>query len=104
MTKEETLFISIGQKLKEASQSQLFGKPCFKIHGKAFICFFKNEMVFILTGDIHNEALILDGSQLFDPSGKKRPMKEWVQVSANHKDKWAKFAKLAMKSVESKEK
>lgn len=37
-------------------------------------------MVFKLTGGIHQEALSLDGSQLFDPSGKKRRMKEWVQV------------------------
>jgi hypothetical protein len=45
MTKEETLFLAIGQKIKNADQSQLFGKPCFKINGKAFICFFQNEMV-----------------------------------------------------------
>jgi len=37
-------------------------------------------MVFKLTDKIHADALSLDGSELFDPSGKKRPMKEWVQV------------------------
>ncbi len=99
MTKEETLYISIGQKIKDAEQTQLFGKSCFKINGKAFICFFQNEMVFKLMGDIHQEALSLDGSQLFDPSGKKRPMKEWVQVSFVYQDKWMKFAKEAVKYV-----
>ena len=49
----------------------MFGKPCFKINGKAFICFFQNEMVFKLTGENHSEALSFDGTQLFDPSGKK---------------------------------
>ncbi|MDR2010837.1 MAG: hypothetical protein LBQ22_10185 [Bacteroidales bacterium] len=92
MTDQEKLYISIGQNIKDTEQSQMFGKSCFKINGKAFICFFQNEMVFKLTGDIHKEALNLDGSQLFDPSGKKRPMKEWVQVSAEHSDKWEKFA------------
>jgi hypothetical protein len=96
MTPEERLYQSIGQDLKGAEQSQLFGKPCFKTGGKAFISFFQNEMVFKLTGDSHTEALSLDGSQLFDPSGKKRAMKEWVQVSGHHSDKWPKFAKAAL--------
>jgi hypothetical protein len=101
MTTQETLYISIGQKLK-AEQSQMFGKPCFKTNGKAFICFFQNEMVFKLTGATHQEALSLEGSQLFDPSGKKRPMKEWAQVPFGHKDKWIKYAKEAMKYVNEK--
>lgn len=100
MTPEETLFVSIGQQLKDTEQGQLFGKPCFKIHGKAFICFFQNEMVFKLTSTIRTEALDLDGSQLFDPSGKQRPMKEWIQVGAQHKDKWPDFAHEALKYVE----
>lgn len=99
MTVEEELYISIGQKLKDTEQSQMFGKPCFKIGGKAFICFFQNEMVFKLTGDIHEEALSLDGSKLFDPSGKKRAMKEWVQVPFDYKDKWTKYAKAALDYV-----
>ncbi len=101
MTKEETQYLAIGQKIKNAEQSQMFGKPCFKINGKAFVCFFQNEMVFKLTDDMHEEALSLDGSKLFDPSGKKRPMKEWVQVSFDYKDKWEKFAKAAMSYVKS---
>jgi hypothetical protein len=37
----------------------MFGKPFFKIIGKVFICFFKNEMDFKLTDDINGEALKL---------------------------------------------
>lgn len=99
MTKEHEMYVSIGQKLKGAEQSQMFGKPCFKIKGKAFICFFQNEMVFKLTGDSHSDALSLDGSQLFDPSGKKRPMKEWVQIPVDYQKKWKKFAEEAMHYV-----
>jgi len=99
MTKEEKLFIEIGQQLEDTVQSQMFGKPCFKIKSKAFVCFFQNEMVFKLNGEIHKEALSLDGSQLFDPSGKNRPMKEWVQVSYYYKDNWLKYANEAMKYV-----
>jgi hypothetical protein len=99
MNNEQKLYLAIGQNLKGAEESQMFGKPCFKVHGKAFACFFHNEMVFKLKGDIHTEALGLDGTQLFDPSGKKRPMKEWIQVPYKYKDSWNKYAKEAMKYV-----
>ncbi|HTL82732.1 MAG TPA: hypothetical protein VL651_13555 [Bacteroidia bacterium] len=96
--KEETLYLSIGRKLK-GEESQMFGKPCFKIKGKAFMCFFENEMVFKLTGDAHEAAMKLKGSHLFDPSGKGRAMKEWVQVNATNSKHWEKFAKEAMAYV-----
>ncbi len=97
MTEEQELYFSIGQKIKRTEQSQMFGKPCFKINGKAFMCFYENHTVFKLTGDCHKDAVGLKGAQLFDPSGKKRAMKEWVQVPFQHKDKWAKFAMQAAK-------
>jgi hypothetical protein len=102
MTKEETVYISIGQQINGAEQSQLFGKPCFKIGGKAFVCFFQNEMVFKLRGETHRAALALEGAQLFDPSGKKRAMKEWVQVPSTYSDNWTAYAKLAMEYVSEK--
>jgi hypothetical protein len=78
MAAEEDLFTQTGSAIKGAELSQMFGKPCFKINGKAFICFFEKSMVFKLSGDDHKNALALKGVQLFDPSDKKRPMKEWV--------------------------
>src|SRR5690349_14661245 len=99
MTPEELLYVATGKEIKDAEQSQMFGKPCFKINGKAFIAFFQNEMVFKLTADAHREALSLKGSQLFDPSGKGRAMKEWVQVPFVHKKSWPAFAKAAYQYV-----
>lgn len=99
MNKEEKLFFEIGQKLKNAEQGQMFGKPCLKINGKAFASLFQKEMVFKLTNEAHSDALSLDGSQSFDPSGKKRPMKEWVQVPYDYSEKWPEFAEEAMKYV-----
>jgi hypothetical protein len=101
MSAEEQLYLETGRKLKDAVQSQMFGKPCFKINGKAFIAFFENCMVFKLSGDIHAEALNLKGSVLFDPSHKGRPMKEWVQVPYAHAPNWDKYAKAAIAYVAS---
>lgn len=99
MTQEETFYQHIGAEINEAVLSQMFGKPCFKINGKAFVSFFQNEMVFKLSGAAHTEALGLEGACLFDPSGKGRPMKEWVQVPFQHKQHWAKYAMEALKYV-----
>jgi hypothetical protein len=104
MTPEEQKYLEIGHNLKDTVQSQLFGKPCFKISGKAFVAFFQNSMVFKLTGDAHKEAFSLDGAQLFDPSGKGRPMKEWVQVPGNYQSRWPEFAASALYYVQASEK
>jgi hypothetical protein len=92
---EKDLFLAAGAKMEGAVLSQMFGKPCFKINGRAFTCFYDNCMVFKLTGRTHAEALSLKDAVLFDPSGKKRPMKEWVQVPAGHSATWKKFTKAA---------
>jgi hypothetical protein len=95
MTAAEKSFRETGESIKDAEEGQMFGKPCFKVNGKAFSCFYENCMVFKLEGDSHAEALKLKEAKLFDPSGKGRAMKEWVQVTeANSKD-WTKFATAA---------
>jgi hypothetical protein len=99
MTKEEKLYTEIGEGLKGAEMSQMFGKPALKTKGKAFACFFQDCMVFKLTGDTHAKALKLKGSKLFDPSGSGRAMKEWVQVTYANKKNWAELAKEAMNYV-----
>lgn len=102
MTEAHDYFIELGLSLPESVKGQLFGKPCFKIKGKAFVCFFEDEMVFKLSGEAHSEAISLDGSQLFDPSKKKRAMKEWVQVSFEYKDRWASLLTEAYDYVKGK--
>ncbi len=88
-------YFDAAQQIAGAEQSQMFGKPCFKIGGKAFVAYFQDAMVFKLTGDDHVRALALDGALLFDPSGKGRAMREWVQVPVDHKDLWPALAVAA---------
>jgi hypothetical protein len=55
-------------------------------------------MVFKLPDDAeHEKALGLDGARLFDPSGKGRPFKEWVQVPIAHESEWHKLADTAIR-------
>ena len=99
MSDPKDSFVSCGSAIAEAVQSQMFGKPCFKIGGKAFVCFFQDCMVFKLVGDTHSAALSLNGAKLFDPSGKGRAMKEWVQIPIDHSEKWPEFTRSALEYV-----
>ena len=97
-----TTFEDIVKKLTKSSDitaGNLFGKPCIKVNGKAFVASFKEDMAFKLTGKAHEKALALKGSKLWDPSGKKRPMKEWVQIHNKYSDEWLEFAKEAKNYV-----
>ena len=67
---------------KDVVSSQMFGKQCLKVKGKAFLALHKESLVFKLTGDAHKKALSQKGAVLWDPSGKDRPMKEWVAIPA----------------------
>lgn len=80
-------------------EGQMFGKKCIKINGKAGVALFNEYIVFKLTGCKHKEAISLTGSVLWDPSGKGRNMKEWVQITLNHKDKFKEFAKASANYV-----
>ena len=99
MTREEDMYVSIGRNIMGAQESQMFGKPCFKVNGKAFVSFFQNEIVFKLNEPYRHEALALDGARLFDPSGKNRPMKEWIQLPFEHSGRWNEFALAAFNYV-----
>jgi hypothetical protein len=99
MSKEQTLYEEIGASMKGVEISQMFGKPALKVNGKAFSCFFQECMVFKLGGDTHAAAMKLKGAVLFDPAGKGRAMKEWVQVPFAHKAKWPELAKAALAYV-----
>ena len=81
------------------ARAKMFGMPVVKVNGNAFMGYFKDSMTFKLTGRAHADALRLKGTQLFDPSGMGRPMKEWVQIPTAHATKWKQFAQHALKYV-----
>jgi len=87
-SKELKHFDLCGSSIDKSESGKMFGHPVYKINKKAFVCYFHGDMVFKLDPDTKEKALKLKGSMLFDPSGKKRPMKEWVQLSYTHRSKW----------------
>ncbi len=82
-----------------AVRGKMFGMPTLMIKGKAFAGLFKDAMVFKLGGENHAHALALPGARLFDPSGRGRAMKEWVEVPPKHAARWTGLARQALSYV-----
>jgi TfoX/Sxy family transcriptional regulator of competence genes len=106
MIKPHEHYVAIGHELNDmrggVSLSKMFGEECLKVNGKIFACYYQEAMVFKLTGEAHSKAIALSGAKLFDPTGANRPMKEWVQVPAEHYALWEDFAKIALEYVVTK--
>jgi hypothetical protein len=86
---------------KGVTASQMFGKPCLKVNGKAFVAQHKETVVFKLNSPQHEKACSLAGAKLWDPSGKGRPMKEWVAIPATENKNFKTFANSALLYVSS---
>jgi hypothetical protein len=80
-------------------RAKMFGMPSVKVNGNAFMGFENGEVVFKLAGEAHARALSIPGSHLFDPSGRGRPMKEWVSVPASASSLWTEVADAALAYV-----
>ena len=100
----EQLYQEIGQlmaKEYDTTMGQMFGKPCLKTGKKAFAVFFKGAMVFKLG---QQEVTLLKGKYLgavnWDPSGKGRAMKDWLQVPSEFNGDWQMLARQAQQYVE----
>jgi hypothetical protein len=79
--------------------SQMMGMPCIKSGGKMVIGYESSgEMVFKLPDEAeHGKVMAMDGAKLFDPSGRGKPFKEWVQVPFAHASEWAGLAETAIR-------
>ena len=86
----------------DVEKTQMMGMPAVKRNGKLIAGFVRSsgEMTFKLSdAAAHADALALDGARLFDPSGRGRPFKEWVQVPVAHAERWPSLAERALDSA-----
>jgi hypothetical protein len=82
---------------KKAEMARMFGKQCMTYRGNGFMAFSDGDLALKLSGQTREDALRLEGSRLWDPSGQGRAMKEWVLIPSVHAPKWS---GLAQKSLE----
>ncbi|MEV8633293.1 hypothetical protein AB0395_16695 [Streptosporangium sp. NPDC051023] len=81
--------------------SQMFGKRALKHESKAFACLLGSTLALKLMAGTaeHAEALALPGAELFDPSGKHRPMKDWVAVPVACAEHWRPLAVVSLERL-----
>jgi hypothetical protein len=79
----------------------VFGKRGLMYGGKALGCRFGPGVAFRLIAGTpeHTAALALTGAELFDPSSRHRPMKDWVVVPADFAAQWRDLALAARKHL-----
>lgn len=99
MTQAEELYHKIADSTPNATKGKMFGALCLKApNNKAGVMFWKDYMVFKLPKEEENEALALDGVQLFAPMG-DRVMNGWVQVPFDYANRWEAWTNSAMEFV-----
>lgn len=67
---------------------KMFGAEALFLNGKAIVCA-KRDMVGFRLGEgtpAHTEALTRPHAELFDPSGKHRPFRDWVALPVANLD------------------
>ncbi len=102
MSNQQTVFEQIVARLSQhpaVEQRSMFGSQGLSVNGNLFLTFHTSDIAAKLSGAAHASALELTGAQRWDPSGKGRAMREWVQVPAAHCDRWAEIADAALAYV-----
>ncbi|MFN8598684.1 MAG: hypothetical protein U0559_21170 [Anaerolineae bacterium] len=83
---------------------KMFGMPTLKVGGKAFASLWENgDLVVKIGAPRVHELLTAKAGRQFDPSGKGRPMKEWIMIkapAAQAKKKWLTLAEEAKAFVD----
>jgi hypothetical protein len=81
------------------SVTKMMGLPAVKLGPKLVLCFPAegDGVVFKLPNPAHrDDALALAGAEPFDPTGRGRPMANWIIVPEEHAEEWPRLALLAL--------
>lgn len=72
-----------------------FGTPAAKIEGKIFLALWRGALVARIGADEVNHRVLAGDGVRFDPSGKGKAMKDWLETNAEH-DEWTELALAAI--------
>ncbi len=84
-------------KHKQASLGKWFGLESLNLDGKPFGAFFQGELVLKLGAEKISEIIErYPGAKLFDPSGRGRAMKDWLQIPNEFQEDWDSLSESAI--------
>jgi hypothetical protein len=84
------------------TEANMFGMPALKVGGKAFAGLWEKQLIVKVGAPRTQELLKAKAGGSFDPSGRGRPMKEWIAIkepAAQAKKKWLTLAEEAQAFV-----
>ncbi|MBX2871564.1 MAG: hypothetical protein KTR30_05675 [Saprospiraceae bacterium] len=102
MTEAEALYEFIRDKLcKEdgVAIGKMMSAPAIKCKGKVFTFFHNEKMTFKLGKDFEPEEEGLQNCSFLSPFKNKPPMRAWVNVPFEEKDRWEDLARLALDKI-----
>ena len=85
------------------AEANMFGMPALKVGGKTFAGLWEQQLVVKIGVPRTQELLKTKAGRPFDPSGRGRPMKEWIAIkepTAQAKKKWLALAQEAKAFVD----
>ena len=106
---EHKLYGEIVQALlsnQRVTEANMFGMPALKVSGKAFAGLWEKQLVVKIGAPRVQELLKAKTGKSFDPSGRGRPMKEWIAIkepATQAKKKWLALAEEAQTFVDQKQ-
>ena len=98
---EHKLYSEVVQALlsdPRVTEASMFGMPTLKVGGKAFAGLWEKQLVVKIGLPRAQELLKTRAGKPFDPSGRGRPMKEWIAIkepAAQARKKWLALAEEA---------
>ncbi|MDO9395725.1 MAG: hypothetical protein Q7T71_04180 [Herbiconiux sp.] len=82
-------------------RGRMMGRPILTRDGTMFACLNGETLALKLGAGTpeHTAALALEGAELFDPGGNRRPFKDWVSLPPDSAAEWSRFALYAVSFV-----
>ncbi len=102
MTEAEALYEYIRDKLCQEEGvviGKMMSSPAVKYKGKVFTFFHNEKMTFKLGKNFEPEEEGLQGCTYLNPFKNKPPMRAWIIVPYEEKDRWEDLAHLALNKI-----
>ncbi len=105
MEKEESLFLSIGDKLIKRHNGVVHGKmmssPGLKYKNKVFAFYYNQEMTFRLGKGFDLRSFGINKYSLLSPFKNKPPLAAWFNVPYEYQGQWEELAEIALEKLKS---
>ena len=75
----------------DVTRTKWFGAPAAKVEGKIFVAVWRGRLLARLGAEEVDQRVANGGGERFDPSGKGRPMRDWLAADAEP-DEWVELA------------